>query len=140
MTEFSDRLQLTLQEYYKLECYRFNLVQFTITRDFIEASDEQRHKILEEIDDMHLLVGLLDRLLITDYRKGKRVVVWSNESNPLGYDFIYEFSSVETASVVTGITEFVIRTLCKDPGQNASKGYSFAYKEDFDLVVKDVKF
>jgi hypothetical protein len=140
MSEFNDDLQLTLTEYYKLEAYRFNLFRFLIESKLDSLSDEKRVRILDEIDAMDFLLVILKRLLISNSREGKQIIVSFASKNLDDIEESYEFSSVETASIVTGISETIIQTACKQPDSNLVKGYKFAYKEDFKAtVIKDIK-
>lgn len=140
MSEFNDDLQLTLTEYYKLEAYRFNLFRFLIESKLESLSDEKRVKILDEIDAMDFLLKILKRLLISGSREGKQIIVSFVSKTLDDVEETYEFSSVETASIVTGISETIIHTACKRSDSNVVNGYRFAYKENFKAtVIKDIK-
>ena len=125
---------ITIAQYVKLEQYHFNLVMFTMTKEYVELTGEQQTKLLNEIAYMAIVNSTLAQVLMPR----RRILAWPVSEDGSEWDMLFEFSSVEAASVALDIVERNIVMACK--GHSSVKGYKFCYKDEYDLTVKNCKF
>lgn len=132
--------KVTLDEYYQLEAYRFNLALFTLSPEFAQIQTNKSDDILQELQRLLIFSEVAGKILIPYLREGKQIMVWTeDDENPLGFKFLFEFPSVSVASKVLDISEYKITANCSNMKFDYLGNYRMCYKENFNFRIRDVK-
>jgi hypothetical protein len=121
----SYRPPVSRNQFHELEAYYYKLIMYTGTWDFRNLLDgDKKTKIWHEINTMQITLQILSKLFTAKGVHERAVVAWRLNPEEDESVFIYTFSCIKVAALVTGCNQSKISAVCKGKRENTSgEGY-----------------